>query len=82
MKTKLLVINSCGQGTTGNGITAEIASNCFGGSTSGIGLSVTGTATNCRGQRVSGTAISAGIAVACTASSGTISFARKHLGTP
>jgi hypothetical protein len=45
-------------------------------------MEVTGTATNCRSHRVGGTALSAGIAVSCGATAGTISAPQKHLGTP
>ena len=58
--------------------------NCEGTSTSGsFGLSATGTASSCRGQRNGGVAISAGIAIGCTVNgTGTVTSANKFLGTP
>lgn len=59
------------------------ATNCYGESGSGpFGLYVQGTASFCRGRRTGGIAISAGIAVGCTVSAGTVQSAQKHLGTP
>lgn len=75
--------NCRGISTTSTGLTAITATNCQGTSTSGpFGLSVTGTASYCRGQRDAGTAISASIAIGCTVNgSGTVT-GLKHLGTP
>ena len=78
--------NNCrGTSTSGVGLTANAsAHNCEGISTSGaFGINiVNGTASFCRGQRASGTAISALNAVACTTNGGIITATNKSLGTP
>lgn len=77
------VQNSVGQSTTGIGIEADMAVNCEAFSSSGsAALSVAGTASFCRGQRPSGTAINAAIAIGCTTSGGSIVSPSKQLGTP
>lgn len=77
------VANSSGISSSGIGILADIVTNSLGTSSTGTaGIQATGTASFCRGSRASGTAISAPIAIGCTAASGTISSAQKHLGTP
>jgi hypothetical protein len=76
------VANSRGTSTSGVGITASNATNCEGRSTGGpFGMSITGTASFCRGFRAGGVAIQAAIAVACTSGGGTIT-GNKQLGTP
>ena len=65
----------------GIGVAAGVATNCYASSTAGtLAMKVAGTATACRAKadRAGGTAISAAIAVACTAESGTISAAHKY----
>jgi hypothetical protein len=76
--------NNCrGVSSSGVGLAATTASYCTGVSTSGtFGMQISGTASFCQGSRTSGTAISAGIAIGCTSTSGTITSAQKHLGTP
>jgi hypothetical protein len=80
----VMAVNSTGISNLSIGLQAETATGCYGRSISGTGMSVSGTATSCRGSRPGGTAINAGIAVACTvpAGGGTITSAQKHLGTP
>ncbi len=69
-------------GDTGMDVGAN-ATNCCGRTTWGpYGLRVRGTASFCRGSYSGGIAISAGIAIGCTAESGTVSSPQKHLGTP
>jgi len=78
------VTNSSGTSSPGVGLSAANATNCFGFSTSGAaGIDANpGTASFCRGQRAGGTAISAGIAIGCTAVTGTVNSLNKFLGTP
>jgi len=45
-------------------------------------MSITGTASLCRGQRTGGTATSAAIAIGGTTAAGTITSTQKHLGAP
>ena len=71
--------NCRGQSTSGTGLSAANATGCYGYSTSGAyGLRVTGTANTSTGSCSGGTAISALIAVSCTASGGTISAIHKY----
>ena len=78
--------NCTGSSATDDGIFCHgVATNCAG--TSGItgksGIFAGGTASYCRGYGNNGAvAISASIAVACTAPSGVINSPEKHLGTP
>jgi hypothetical protein len=76
--------NSRGTSISGAGLSATNALNCQGASSSGtFGLTVTGTASFCRGTRNLGTAINAAIAIGCTVNgTGTVTSAEKHLGTP
>jgi hypothetical protein len=76
------VVNSRGDSSGGTGVRAQTATGSSGSSTTGFGMQITGTASSCRGNRPGGTAISAAIAIGCTAVSGTITSAQKHLGTP
>ncbi len=79
-----------GRSTTGHGLIAAVATNCTGHTTdkSKIGVWVSGTATGCRGNNTgvtgtgSQTAVSCTIAVACTATTGTIVATSRQLGTP
>lgn len=59
------------------------ASNCTGKAGIGNGLIVTGTANTCTGDNdmPGSVALTAGIAIGCTSSSGIISSPQKHLGT-
>lgn len=77
--------NCRGIATSGIGLSAETAINSYGATETGTcGLSATGTASFCRAANpaTNGIALSAAIAVACTAESGTIQSASKQLGTP
>ena len=73
-----------------HGLIASVATNCTGLTTdkSKIAVWVSGTATGCRGTNTGATgtgaqsAISCTIAVACTATTGTINAGSKQLGTP
>lgn len=77
-----LATNCHGSSTSGIGLTCTNAHNCSGTSFFGaFGMDVLGTASYCRGTRSGGTAIAAGIAVACTSGGGTITGI-KQLGTP
>ena len=75
---------------TDHGLIASVATNCTGFTTdkSKIAVWVSGTATGCRGTNTGATgtgaqsAITAAIAVACTATTGTINAGSKQLGTP
>jgi len=78
-----VVENSVGISAGGIGIAAEIATQCYGGSSTGtFGMNISGTASFCRAYRSGGTALSAGIAIGCTSLNGAISSTQKHLGTP
>jgi hypothetical protein len=78
--------NSCtGTSATGGGLNCDNnATNCTGTSGVGYALHVTGTANSCKGiyNTPSNIALSAGIAIGCTSTSGSISSPQKHLGTP
>lgn len=76
--------NCRGQSTSGNGLVCDSATNCVGESVSGAaGISVTGTASFCRGLRNGGVAIDASLAIGCTVEgSGTVSAGQRFLGTP
>jgi hypothetical protein len=76
--------NCIGNSTSGTGLSSETATNCYGSTTSSgtQGLSTSGTASFCRGNRPGGVALQAGIAIGCTALNGTITSAQKPLGTP
>ncbi len=77
------VTNSIGSSSSGIGLQAGRATNSEGTSATGpFGMQVFGTASFCNGARPGGVAVSAAIAIACTATSGTISSPSKHLGTP
>ncbi|MBS0658874.1 MAG: hypothetical protein JSR82_11605 [Verrucomicrobia bacterium] len=79
----ILATNCHGTSSSGIGLSAATANNCYGVSSSGAaGLRAQGTASFCRGERLFGTAIDAGIAIGCTALGGTIVSSQKHLGTP
>ena len=75
---------------SGHGLIAAIATNCTGRTTdkSKIAVWVSGTATSCRATNTGATgtgaqsAITCTIAVACTATTGTINAGSKQLGTP
>ena len=79
-----------GRSTSGHGLIASVATNCTGITTdkSKIAVWVSGTATGCRGTNTGATgtgtqsAITSTIAVACTATTGTINTGSKQLGTP
>lgn len=72
-----------GRSTSGNGLEGDQAINCSGESVSGLGITMTGTATFCRGARNGGIAISCGNAIGCTVDgSGTVDAVVKSLGTP
>ena len=79
-----------GRSTSGHGLIASVATNCTGftADKSKIGVWVSGTATGCRGTNTGATgtgtqsAITSTIAVACTATTGTINTGSKQLGTP
>lgn len=76
-------INCYGSSASGPGLTAGTASNCYGSSDTGLyGMRVQGAASFCRGLRVGGVAIDAGIAIGCTSILGSIVSFQKHLGTP
>lgn len=78
-----IVNDSRGESGSGIGISAVNATNSHGHSATGsFGIQLTGTASFCRGNRPSGVAISAPIAIGCTVESGTVTSAQKHLGTP
>lgn len=78
--------NNCvGESNSGIGLRAQCATNCLGFCDTGsFGMEISGTASFCRGSRPGGIAISAPIAIGCTAitGGGTITSAQKHLGTP
>jgi hypothetical protein len=78
------IINSTGSSTSGRGlVTSGNATNCVGYSLSGpYGVFITGTGNGCRGTRVGGTALFAGIAIGCTSGGGAIASTQKFLGTP
>lgn len=80
-----LSANNCiGTSTSGTGLAATTAHNCQGTSTSGgFGISLSGTASFCRGKRDGGVAISATITIGCTVNgTGTVTSPNKFLGTP
>jgi len=83
-------INCTGRSVSNNGLQANLATNCRGLTTSkaAIALWISGTATGCRGSNTGATgtgaqsALTAAIAVACTAETGTIYASSRQLGTP
>lgn len=73
--------NCTGTSGSGFGLQADTATGCTGTTTSGQrGLYIIGTATNCRGKNpaTGGVALSATIAVACTAESGSILVINRY----
>ena len=73
--------NCTGTSVSGMGLQADMATGCKGATTTGVrGLYIIGTASNCRGKNPSsgGVALSATIAVACTAESGTILVSYRY----
>jgi hypothetical protein len=72
------VLNSTGQSYGGNGISARNVSNSFGSSVTGTAGIVTTTANICTGDRPGGTAISAFVAIGCTAVTGTNAIVNKY----
>jgi len=82
--TGATVTNCRGISVSSFGLFAEMATHCYGQTTSGAnGLQVASTASFCRGKRDGGVAILAPIAIGCSVSgTGTVSSAQKHLGTP
>jgi hypothetical protein len=73
-------LNCKGSAEIGTGLFAINATNCSGTSTSGsYGLRASGTATSCRGTNsAGGVALSAPIAIGCTAGTGTISATNRY----
>lgn len=82
--TARVVQNCRGIGKTRGILAYEAVTNSYGqvASGNGPGIETYGTASFCRGSSQAGFAISAPIAIGCTAGSGTINSAQKHLGTP
>jgi hypothetical protein len=78
--------NCTGTSTSGDGLTCDgNATNCNGttNSASSNAVTVTSTASSCRGTNTAGgTALSAAIAIGCTTGGGVIVSSQKHLGTP